>query len=231
MLQLIGLLGLSWLLVWVFEKRNLSVLGIAPSKDRMSYFIILFSVSAFISASSFLLRSYIAKEHYVLSPTFTMSSFWIEVWYQVRTVLTEELICRGALLYILIKRIGPKKAILFSSVFFALLHWLNPGVWGNPMLMISIFLFTFSMGLLLAYSYAKTFSILIPFAIHFGWNIIQNYIFPDTTTGNHVFVLESTPPSVTISYFAFFVLLILPKLALIVFNFLILKRHKQIPIS
>lgn len=84
-----------------------------------------------------------------------------EIWNQFRAVLTEELLCRGVLLYILIKKIGSSKAIIISSVIFAVLHWLNAGVWSNVMQMIIVFTFTFTMGLLLAYSYAKTFSLLI----------------------------------------------------------------------
>jgi membrane protease YdiL (CAAX protease family) len=38
-----------------------------------------------------------------------------------------------------------------------------------------VFLFTFCMGLLLAFSYVKTFSILIPFAIHIGWNLTEEH--------------------------------------------------------
>ena len=62
--------------------------------------------------------------------------------------------------------------------------------------------------LLLAYSYAKTLSILIPTAIHFGWNLTQNFIFPDRPEGDHIFILAGTPPIVTVSYFIFFLLLI-----------------------
>ena len=100
MLQLIGLLAISWLLIWLFEKRNLSVLGLTPTKDRLKYFTILFLVSAILSATAFLLKIYIAKEEYTISQSLTTKSILLETWYQFRTVLTEELICRGALLYI-----------------------------------------------------------------------------------------------------------------------------------
>ena len=203
MLQLIGLLAISWLLIWLFEKGNLSVLGLTPTKSRLKYFTILFIISAILSATTFLLRMYFAKEEYLIAQSLTAKSILIESWYQFRTVLTEELLCRGALLYILIKKIGQTKAVIISSIIFAVLHWINAGVWGNLTQMIIVFSFTFAMGLLLAYSYARTFSLLIPFAIHYGWNLTQNYIFPDTATGNHIFSLSAPPPTVTISYVAF----------------------------
>ena len=176
MLQITGLFAISWLLIWVVEKKGISVLGLTPTKDRLKYFAILFVVSAMLSATAFLLRMYIAKEVYTLSPSLSTRSVLLEIWYQFRTVLTEELLCRGALLYILIKKIGQAKAVVISSVMFAIMHWLNAGVWGNMIQMLIVFVFTFAMGLLLAYSYARTFSLLIPFAIHYGWNLVQNYV-------------------------------------------------------
>ena len=228
MLQLIGLLAISWLIIWLFEKGNLSILGLTPTKGRLKYFTILFIVSAILSASAFLLRMYFVKEEYTISQSLTIKSILLETWYQFRTVLTEELICRGALLYILIKKIGQTKAVIITSIFFALLHWMNAGVWGNFTQMIIIFAFTFSMGLLLAYSYARTFSLIIPFAIHYGWNLTQNYIFPESVTGNHILILTAPPPTVTISYLAFFTMLLLPKISILIVNYLIVKRHKQV---
>ncbi|TXI33390.1 MAG: CPBP family intramembrane metalloprotease [Niabella sp.] len=230
MLQLIGLLAISWLLIWLFEKGNLSVLGLTPTKDRLKYFTILFIVSAILSATAYLLRMYIAKEEYTISQSLTTKSVLLETWYQFRTVLTEELLCRGALLYILIKKIGQTKAVIISSIIFAVLHWMNAGVWGNLTQMIIVFAFTFAMGLLLAYSYARTFSLLIPFAIHYGWNLTQNYIFPETATGNHILTLAAPPPIVTVSYFAFFAMLLLPKISVLIIDYLIVKRHRQVEV-
>jgi len=231
MLQLIGLIAVSWLLIWFFEKGNLSVLGLTPTKDRLKYSTILFIVSAILSVTAFLLRMYFAKEEYTISPYLTTKLILLETWHQFRSVLTEELLCRGALLYILIKKVGQTKAVTISSIFFAVLHWINAGVWGNLTQMIIVFAFTFSMGLLLAYSYARTFSLLIPFAIHYGWNLTQNYIFPETPTGNHFFTLAAPPPTVTISYLAFFIMLLLPKISVLVIDYLIVKRHPQVEIT
>jgi uncharacterized protein len=141
--------------------------------------------------------------------------------------LTEELLCRGAILYILIKKTGPKWAILISSVIFAGIHWINNGVWGDLSQMIIVFTFTFAMSLLLAFSYVKTFSLLIPFAIHFGWNLVQNFIFPDKITGIHIFTLTAPPPVVTVSYFVFFSMLLLPKISVLVIDYFILKTYPK----
>jgi len=228
MLQLVALLALSWLLIWFFEKKNLSVLGLTPSPRRLKYFILLFLVSAALAASAFLLRMYFVREVYTVNPSMTFYSVVQETWYQFRTVLTEELLCRGAVLYILIKKAGRIKAVFISSVLFAVLHWFNAGVWGNPAQMLMVFAFTFTMGLLLAYAYAQTFSLLIPFAIHFGWNLTQNYIFPETAAGKHLLILAYPPPEVTLSYLSFFTMLLLPKVAVIIINFFIVKSHPRV---
>lgn len=230
MLQLIGLILISWLIIWLFTKANFSVLGLTPTTERLKYFAILFIVSGILSSTTFILRMYFAEEKYILTSKLTLDSILLETWHQFRTVMTEELICRGALLYILIKKIGQTKAIIISSVFFAVLHWINGGVWGNLIQMTIVFLFTFAMGLLLAFSYAKTFSLLIPFAIHFGWNLMQNYIFPDTANGNHIFILATPPPEVTISYLAFFTMLLLPKISILIVDYLIINKHIQVQI-
>jgi membrane protease YdiL (CAAX protease family) len=231
MIQLIGILAISWGLIWGFERGNLSVLGLMPTTDRLKFFMILFIVSAILSATSFLLRMYIVKEEYALAQSLTTKSILLETWYQFRTVMTEELICRGVILYILIRKIGETKAIVVSSIFFGVLHWMNAGVWGNLVQMSIVFSFTVAMGLLLAYAYVRTYSLLIPFAIHYGWNLTQNYIFPDTATGNHILILAAPPPAVTISYFALFTMLLLPKLLLIVVDFMIVKQHKRIELQ
>lgn len=228
MLQLIGLLLISWLIIWLFTKGNLSVLGLTPTTERLQYFAVLFIASSILSSTTFILRMYFAEEKYILTSTLSLHSILLEIWYQFRTVMTEELVCRGALLYILIKKIGQTKAIIITSVFFAVLHWINAGVWGNIIQMTIVFSFTFAMGLLLALSYAKTFSLLIPFAIHFGWNLMQNYIFPDTAIGNHILILATPPPEVTISYLAFFTMLLLPKISILIVDYLIIKKHRQV---
>lgn len=226
MLQIVALLAISWLIVWLFERGNLMVLGLTPSPRRIKYFTILFVVSTLLSSTTFLLKMYVAKEVYVVDTTLTLTGFLRESWHQARTVLTEELLCRGVILYIMIKEWGQRPAILVSSILFALLHWLNAGVWGNVVQMALLFTFTFSMGMLLAYAYARSFSLLLPFAIHLGWNWMQNYVFPDNPMGSHVFVLDGPPPVVTISYLAFFTMLLLPKVAVIGINFGIVRTYK-----
>lgn len=227
MLQIIGLLAISWLIAWLFKRNNLSVLGLAPNKERLKLIFILFTVTAVCCSTTYLMKTYFAKEQYTINPKLTANIIFSGIWETLRGVLTEELICRGVLLYILIKKIGAKWAIVITSVVFGLLHWINNGLWGNLIQMSIIFAFTFGMGILLAYSYARTFSMLIPTAIHFGWNLTQNFIFPDRPEGDHIFILAGPPPIVTVSYFIFFFLLLFPKVSALGLDYLIIKKQKQ----
>ncbi|MBK7790609.1 MAG: hypothetical protein IPJ54_19080 [Saprospiraceae bacterium] len=111
MLQIVALIAVSWLILWLTERGDLSVLGLTPTIQRVKYVAILFSVSAIISGSAYLLKMYFAKEVYVVDGTLTPTGFLLESWYQIRTVLTEELLCRGVILYIMIKK--GEKALRF----------------------------------------------------------------------------------------------------------------------
>ena len=230
MLQLIGLFAISWLIVWLFDKHNLSVLGLMPTKDRLKLCFYLFMVTAVCCSTGFFLKMYFAKKQYTINSKLTTFLFFSELWNNIRGVLTEELLCRGVVLYILIKKLGSKWAIIISSIIFALLHWLNNGVFGNTIQMSIVFLFTFCMGLLLGFSYAKTFSILIPFAIHLSWNLTQNFIFPDKPAGNHLFILAGQPPTVTVSYFVFFAMLLFPKISAVALDYFIVRKQKQVEV-
>lgn len=227
MLQLIGLLAISWLLVWLFSKSNLSVLGLMPTKKRLIPAVQLFLLTAICCSTAFLFRHWLAKEQYMLNPKLSFGLAVTGIWETVRGVLTEELICRGVLLYILVKKLGHNRAILISSVLFALLHWLNNGVWGNALQMGIVFGFTFLMGLLLAFSYTRTFSILIPFAIHLGWNLVQNFVFPGGPAQQPLFVLSAPTPEVTITYTAFLVMLLFPKITAIGLGYWAVRRQPQ----
>jgi hypothetical protein len=92
-------------------------------------------------------------------------------------VLTEELIFRGALLYILLQKIGSPKSIWISAIAFGVYHWFSYGVLGNLQAMILVFIRTGLMGYAWAWAFAKTRSILLPFGLHLGWNVTYKLFF------------------------------------------------------
>jgi membrane protease YdiL (CAAX protease family) len=145
------------------------------------------------------------------------------VWWNIKSVLYEELIFRAAILYILIKRLGAGWGIVLSSIGFGVYHWFSMEVLGNVPGMIQIFLVTGLMGLVLAYGFWKTGSMLAAIGIHLGWNITQSVIFSGGPIGKQLFIQLPSPP-VHVSYFVYGVVVFLPIVSSLVISFLLLRR-------
>lgn len=227
MIGIIIQLGISWLIIWLVEKGDLSVLGFFPTKKRLLDFGLFFFVTAFCCASQYLLRMYFAKEEWQLNPVLSARLIFEGTLWNIKSVLFEELIFRGVLLYLLIKKLGLVRGIIISAIGFGIYHWFSFEVIGDIKQMAITFAMTGIMGLLLAYGYAKTFSLYVPIAIHLGWNLTNIFIFSDGPIGNGVFIVKQPQPQVTVSYFIFFVILFLPILSAWIINYLILRKKKQ----
>ncbi len=228
MIGILVQLAVSWLIVWLYEKNDLSCLGLRPTKKRLADFVLFFIITASFSAFGFLLKMWIAKQSWQLNAAINARLILEGTWFVVKSVLFEELIFRGVLLYIMIKKLGAARAIIISSVAFGIYHWFSHELWGNPVQMAVEFFGTGAMGLVLAYGYAKTFSLYIPVAIHFGWNIMQMVVFSGNTIGNQVLVEVVPPPVVTVSYFSYYTMQFLPLVACLLVNAWLLKRYKQV---
>jgi uncharacterized protein len=225
MLGIIIQLSISWLIIWLFEKGNLTFLGFMPNKKRMFYFALFFIVTALCYTSSILLRIYLAKEEWIINPQLSPTLFLKGLWWNIKAVLFEELIFRGVLFYILIKKLGGTKAILISAIAFGIYHWFSSEVLGQPLPMLIVFVTTAIAGLLYAYSYYKIGSLWAPIGIHLGWNFTQIFIFSSGLIGNGVFILKAQP-NITVSYFTYFLITYLHILAMLGINYIILKKAK-----
>jgi hypothetical protein len=104
------------------------------------------------------------------------------------SVLYEELIFRGALLYIAIEKLNIKKACILSAVGFGIYHWFTFNVFGNPFMMAITFLMTAIAGLSWAFAFAKTKSLYLPIGLHFGWNFINTVVFSNGQRGQAILV-------------------------------------------
>lgn len=203
MLGVIIIIILSWSLLFFIEKENLSVLGFTPLRKRGLQFII---GLGFIS----ILRSiFIFVDTQVLSISWEMEQvvrydvIFNSLWYHFISALTEDLVFRGVLLYILIKRIGLQKGILISAIAFGTYHWFSYGLIGSSaILLIYVLLTTGFVGYVWAYTFAKTKSILMPLGFHFGWNFITTLFYDRQPYGNLVYnaatKVELSEPSSTV---------------------------------
>jgi CAAX protease family protein len=226
MIGIIVQLAISWVLVWLFEKKGLGVLGLKPTRRRVSDFILFFLVTALCCASGFFMRMYFG-EIWVLNPVFTWKLLAEGLWWNIKSVLYEELIYRGVIFYILIKRLGFSKAIIISAIAFGIYHWFSHEVIGNAWEMIITFVLTGIMGLLYAYGYAKTFSLFVPCAIHLGWNFTQGFIFPQGAIGNGILVEAKPGRIVTVSYLTYYTVMFFPMISTVLINYFLLKRRKR----
>jgi membrane protease YdiL (CAAX protease family) len=226
MIGIIIQLAISWLLIWLFERKGLSPLGLLPTRKRLLDLCLFFIVTAILCASGFFMRMYFG-ESFILNPALNGNLFFGGLWWHVKSVLFEELIFRGALLYILIRKLGVQKAIIISAIAFGVYHWFSHEVIGSPQQMAITFLTTGIMGLLHAYAYAKTFSLYIPIAMHLGWNFTHGFIFPGGPIGNGVLVSAVPWRVVTVPYSTYYFIVFFPLVSTLLINYLLLKRKKQ----
>ena len=220
-------LAISWLLAWIFVKKGLEVLGLMPTKKRLVHFVLFFIITALCCASGFIMKLIYAKQEWIINPELSFKFVLEGIWWNIKSVLFEELIFRGVILYILIRKIGSTKAIIISAIAFGIYHWFSMNAFGNIPQMTFLFFATGIMGLLLAYAFAKTLSLYIPIAIHLGWNLTQNFIFSSGPTGNGLFISLNNEPFRTDSYFIFFFITFFPMISMLVINFLLIKKLRM----
>lgn len=228
MVGIIVQLLLSWLFMWLFERNNLSVLGLMPSRKRMIDFVLFLVISGLLCSSGYLLKMVIAGQRWQLNPAFDVSVVAEGFWWNIKSVMFEELIFRGVLFYALIRKLGAKKAIIISAAAFGVYHWFSHNAFGNPQQMVNEFIVTGAMGLVLAYGYAKTWSLFIPIAIHLGWNVVQQSVFSNGPIGNQLFTEVMPRPIVTVSYFTYFFMQLFPLVSVLGVNFWLIKRKEQV---
>lgn len=227
MIGIIVQLLVSWLLIYLFEKGNLGFLGLYPTKKRLGGFALFLLITAVCCSADFILRMLLAKQLWELNPKLSAGVVLSGIWWNIKSVMFEELIFRGVLLYLLIKKLGNTKAVIISAAAFGMYHWFSQESFGNPLQMTITFLITGTMGLVYAYAYSKTLSLYYPIAIHLGWNVTSSVIFSQGSIGDQLFTPVRPVPEVQVGYFAYFCIALLPLLSAILINFLMLRRMQQ----
>ena len=184
-------LVISWLLLWLIAKSSLAALGFTPTKSRILELAIGLLVAVAICTLHHLAATYFAGNRWLLNPTYTTvafakSSFWV-----LKSVLFETLIFQGALLYLAIQQIGRTKACVLSATCFGVYHWFSYGAFGNPVAMAFIFFMTACIGLMYAFAFAKTHSLYLTIALHFGWNLFDTIVFSNGPLGKQLLLPEN----------------------------------------
>ncbi|MFD0762853.1 CPBP family intramembrane glutamic endopeptidase [Lutibacter aestuarii] len=177
MIGILVAIAISWLLLYLIEKKSILALGLLPIGKRLKQFLIGFLITGMLCVLVQYLESYLKSSNWVLNNDITSVIILKSFWWDLKSVLIEELIFRGALLYIFIQKIGSRKGILISAIAFGIYHWFSYGVLGNAMAMILVFIGTGLMGYAWAWAFSKSKSIMLSFGLHLGWNFIYNTIF------------------------------------------------------
>lgn len=186
MLGVVVLLGLSWGILHLARKQDLSSLGFIPDKHitRVAFkgFLLSVLLCSAVQFCDMFLRDY----EWSVNQEIGASVIFKVLYWDLISVVTEELVFRGALLYVLILWLGSKKAVLLSAAAFGIYHWFSFGVFGAFFPMLFVFVGTGLMGYAWALSFERTKSIFVPILFHFGWNATQNVLFSKGPLGNLV---------------------------------------------
>lgn len=191
MLGILIALIVSWVLLYLFEKKTIRALGFLPVFIRLKQFGIGFLVTTILCVGVQVLETILKSSTWSLNQEMTMGLILEMAFWDLKSVITEELIFRGAILYILIKRLGIFYGILISAMAFGVYHWFSFGIFGNLIPMIIVFIGTGLMGYAWALAFSKTESMAMPIGFHLGWNFTFNTVFSNGPLGNGILLIES----------------------------------------
>jgi len=204
----------SWQLLRLVERKGLSVLGLVPTGQRLKQFSIGFLIATFCCAFYFLLLAKLVQTNWVVNSQITGKIILEGMGWNIQSVLFEELLFRGALLYLLMSRLGVKKGCILSAVCFGIYHWFSFEAIGNPVNMLMVFVMTGVMGLVLAFSFAKTESLYLPIALHLGWNATNISVFSNGPLGPQLLMTNASAPTVPLGNFLSILMLLLQNFSL-----------------
>lgn len=181
---------ISWIILRL-TGNSLKELGLYPSRQRIFQFFIGFVPAALLAGIYYLLTIKTLKAVVAVNENYSLQDFLVGFWWTLRSVLYEELVFRGVLLFLAIKYLGKFKGILLSSVAFGIYHWFSYNILGEAIQMIYVFLITGIGGLMFAYAYSETRSLYLPIGLHFGWNLITVTIFSQGPLGEQLLVAST----------------------------------------
>lgn len=176
------------------ENRNLSVIGFNKPLQRSTEFLIGLLVAALFVTSQFILKAHFSGFDWVLNPELSWDLVLESVRWNINSVLFEELLFRGYLLYKAIELFGRRKGCFLSAIAFGVYHWFSYGVLGNVVQMAYVFLLTGLFGLTLAFAFERTKSIFLPIALHLGWNLTTIFVFSNGPLGKQLLIPSVANP-------------------------------------
>jgi uncharacterized protein len=191
------LLAISWFLLFL-EGRGLGALGVDRPRRRLGQLALGFVFLGSAAAFQQLGLSLAAGDPFVPNAALQSGTLLNGLRFTVNSVLYEELVFRGYLLYQAVRFLGPKRAVLIDAAAFGVYHWFSYGVIGNPVVMAYVFLLTGAFGLMWARAFVATGSVAAPIGLHLGWNSVGYLVFSAGPLGAGLLLPASGAARITV---------------------------------
>jgi uncharacterized protein len=179
------------------DKKDLTILGLKPAKDRLLNLAFGFLISAIVFTVYCLTTTSLTNNTWTVNNDFSLKNFLSSTGWTINSVIFEELIFRGALLYLLIQKTNERTGCFVSAIAFGIYHWFSFGVLGNPILMIYVFISTGVWGIMFAFAFAKTKSLYLSTGLHMGWNLFNIVVFSQGPLGHQFLISSNNGQSLT----------------------------------
>ena len=164
-------LFLSWLLLRL-EGKGLDQLGFNRAGLRTGQFLVGLLLAGTVVAVQQLCLSALSGVSWQLDPRMNPDLFLDGLRLNLNSVLYEEFLFRGYLLYQAIRWMGARRGVLLGAAAFGVYHWFSYGIVGHPVAMAFVFLLTGGFGLMLGLAFARTRSMAAPIGLHLGWTLV-----------------------------------------------------------
>lgn len=187
---------LSWLLLRL-EGKGLDELGFNALRLRAIQFSAAFLLAGGVVAVQQLGLSAASGVEWQLNPEVDSALVLRGLRLNVNSVLYEEFLFRGYLLFQAIRWLGTLRGVLIGAAAFGVYHWFSYGILGDPVGMAFIFVLTGGFGLMLGLAFAKTKSMAAPIGLHLGWNTVAYLGFSGGPFGAGVFVASDGASNMT----------------------------------
>ena len=188
MLGLLVIIVISWAMLRFIEKQNIEVLGVVPNKQRLIQFIIGSVFVVLICLLIIFIETIVLNVEWKKNDHISYKNIFTSLVYHVRSALTEDLVFRGAILYILISRLGAKWAILISALCFGVYHVFSYGMNGERVIpIIYVILITGFTGYVWAYTFYRTQSIIMGLGFHIASNFVLAMFYESPPVGELIF--------------------------------------------
>lgn len=188
MLGLLVIIVVSWGLLHFAENKNIEALGVIPYGNRIVQFLIGLVFIMLVTLLNIYIETNVLKIDWQLQTSINYNQIFDVFIYHIISALTEDLVFRGAILYILISRLGAKWGVLISALFFGVYHVFSYDMTEARIIpILYVILITGFTGYVWAYTFYKTKSILLALGFHLGINLMNTFFFESQPYGELIF--------------------------------------------